>query len=158
MPQRSAGILPLRVVDGRLECFLVHPGGPFFRNKDEGAWSVVKGLVEPGEDAASAARREFSEELGLPAPPGPYVPLGEVKQTNKIVEAWAVIAQIDPAAIVSNTFELVWPPRSGKRVRFPEVDRAGWFDLETAQRKILAAQRPFLERAAQLWGRLSHEG
>lgn len=157
MPQRSAGILPVRLVDGRLEFFLVHPGGPFFRNKDERAWSVVKGLMEPGEDAASAARREFTEELGLPAPPGPYLPLGDVRQSNKIVEAWAVATQIDPRAIVSNTFELIWPPRSGKRVRFPEVDRAGWFELELAQRKILAAQRPFLERAAQLRDRLPLE-
>lgn len=154
MPQRSAGVLPVRLVEDRLEFFLVHPGGPFFRRKDDGAWSIVKGLIEPGEDPESAARRELTEELGVPAPPGQYLSLGRVAQTNKIVEAWAVAADIDPEIIVSNTFELVWPPRSGKRATFPEVDRAGWFDRETAWSKILTAQRPFLDRAEALRGAL----
>lgn len=153
--KRSAGILPVREVDGRLEVFLVHPGGPFFANKDEGSWSVCKGLVDPGEDPLAAAKRELTEETGFPAPPGPYVELGAVKQkSGKVVDAWAVVADFDPSLLVSNDFELEWPPRSGRMRRFPEVDRAGWFDLATAAQKIIAAQQPFLERAAAQRSRL----
>ncbi len=154
MPARrhSAGILPVRETEGRLEVFLVHPGGPFFRTKDEGAWSVVKGLLdESDDDALCAAQRELREETGFDPPPGPYVSLGNVKQKGgKLVEAWAVRADFDPAAIVSNTFALEWPPRSGSFARFPEVDRAAWFDLSTAHDKIVPAQRPFLERVLEL--------
>lgn len=152
MAVRSAGILPFRDVDGRVEVLLVHPGGPFFRKKDEGAWSVSKGLVEAAdEDALRAAKRELTEETGFDAPPGPYLPLGEVRQkSGKRVEAWAVRApDLDCAALVSNTFEMEWPPRSKKRACFPEVDRAAWFDVETARRKILAAQAPFLDRLVE---------
>lgn len=147
-------MLPVRRVDGRLEVFLVHPGGPFFRKKDEGVWSVAKGLLERAdEDVLAAAKRELSEETGFAPPEGPYVALGRVKQKGgKIVDAWAVAADFDPDAIESNTFELEWPPRSGRRETFPEVDRAAWFDLETARRKILPAQVPFLDRVAERFG------
>ena len=132
-----------------MEFFLVHPGGPFFRNKDAGAWSVVKGLVERDDpDPLAAARRELTEETGFAAPEGPYVSLGAVKQKGgKIVEAWAVVAALDPAALRSNLFELEWPPRSGRLASFPEVDRAGWFDADRAREKLLAAQHPFVDRA-----------
>lgn len=133
-----------------LQVFLVHPGGPFFRNKDEGVWTVPKGLVGEGEDPLAAARREFTEETGVPVTATHFVPLGEVRQKGgKRVEAWAFEGDCDPAAIVSNTFELEWPPRSGRRQRFPEADRAGWFDLDVARAKILPAQRPFLDRLQQ---------
>ncbi len=145
--KRSAGILPVRQVAGALEFFLVHPGGPLFAAKDEGSWSVVKGLLEPGEEPLAAAKRELTEETGFSPPPGPYVDLGEVTQkSGKVVRVWAVAGDFDPVLLVSNEFELVWPPRSGRVRRYPEVDRAGWFDREAAERKILAAQRPFLER------------
>lgn len=159
MIARSAGLLPVRWVshtgvahgtEDQLEFFLVHPGGPFFRNKDDGAWSLPKGLVAEGEDALRAAQREFVEETGCPLPQSTYHALGEVKQSNKWVEAWAVLASIDPTQLVSNSFELEWPPRSGRIATFPEIDRAGWFRRADAERKILAAQRPFLERAEQL--------
>lgn len=153
--RRSAGILPVREVGGVLEVFLVHPGGPFFAKKDEGSWSIAKGLVGEGEEPLAAARRELIEETGFEAPPGPYVELGQVRQKGgKLVDAWAVAADFDASAIRSNTFELEWPPRSGRMARFPEVDRAGWFDLERAAQKILAAQRPFLERVASERARL----
>ena len=158
MAARSAGILALREVAGTLEHFLVHPGGPYFRNKDDGAWSIPKGLLEEGDpDELAAALRELCEETGFVAPPGPYLPLGEVKQkSGKVVVAWAVAADFDPSALVSNSFEIEWPPRSARMARFPEVDRAAWLDVETARVKILAAQLPLLERAeavrAQLFG------
>jgi predicted NUDIX family NTP pyrophosphohydrolase len=149
--QRSAGILPVREVGGRLEFFLVHPGGPFFAKRDTGAWSIAKGAIDEGEDPLAAAQRELVEETGFVLPPGPYVPLGQVKQkAGKLVDAWAVAADFDPARLVSNTFELEWPPRSGTLARFPEVDRAAWLDLESATEKILAAQQPFLDRALAL--------
>jgi predicted NUDIX family NTP pyrophosphohydrolase len=143
----SAGILPVRLREGTLEVFLVHPGGPFYVRKDEGVWSVAKGLVDPDEDLLVAAQRELVEETGFTLPAGPYVPIGRVTQSSgKVVEAWAVRADFDAATLVSNTFELEWPPRSGRIERFPEVDRAAWYDLPTAAVKILPAQRPFLER------------
>lgn len=151
MPLRSAGLLPVRLVGGRLEFFLVHPGGPFFRKKDDGVWSIVKGLIEGDEAPLDTAQRELTEETGFAPPAGPYLDLGHVVQKGgKRVEAWAVRADFEPSALVSNTFELEWPPRSGRRASFPEVDRAGWFDRVTAERKILPAQQPFLERAAAL--------
>jgi len=151
----SAGLLPVRVREGELEFFLVHPGGPFFRKKDDGAWSLPKGLVAEGEEPLAAAQRELIEETGFALPPGPYHALGRIRQSNKWVEAWAVLADFDPAKLVSNTFEIEWPPRSGKRASFPEVDRAGWFDFSAASQKILAAQRPFLERAQALGATLT---
>ncbi len=153
--RRSAGILPVRERERALEVFLVHPGGPFYVRKDEGIWSVPKGLVDRDEDLLAAAQRELVEETGFALPVGPYVSIGRVVQgSGKIVEAWAVVADFDPAALVSNTFEIEWPPRSGERARFPEVDRGSWVDLATAHRKILPAQRPFLERVEAVRGEL----
>lgn len=134
-----------RQQDGRLEVLLVHPGGPFWRNKDDGAWSIPKGEVGPGEDLLDAARREFQEELGLAAD-GPFLPLTPVKQKGaKIVHAWAFAGNCDPSQIKSNTFAVEWPPRSRKLQQFPEVDQAAFFDLATARQKINAAQIPLLD-------------
>ncbi len=131
---------------GALEVLLVHPGGPFWRHKDFGAWSIPKGGFGEGEDAESAARREFAEELGGAAI-GPLEALGEVRQRGgKRVTAFALEGDLDVAAIRSNAFELEWPPRSGRIQTYPEVDRAGWFGLAEAHDKILASQRPFLDR------------
>lgn len=146
MPKQSAGILLFRKVNGVLEVLLVHPGGPFWKNKDAGAWTIPKGEIMPGEDHLTAARREFREETGL-AVDGAFLPLGSIRQAGgKEVFAFALEHEADPDAIRSNTFEMEWPPRSGRRQRFPEVDRAAWFDLETAAAKILKGQRPLLER------------
>jgi predicted NUDIX family NTP pyrophosphohydrolase len=148
--KRSAGILVFRVSSGVLEVLLGHMGGPFFARKDASAWSIPKGEYEPDETPEAAALREFQEELGLPAPEGEHIPLGEVKQSGgKIVTIWAVEGELDPALVVPGTFEMEWPPRSGRRQEFPEIDRAGWFDLETAAVKLGAGQRPFLDRLAQ---------
>ncbi len=146
MPAKSAGILAFRTKTGRLEVLLVHPGGPFWRKKDLGAWSIPKGEFDAGENAEQAARREFCEELGLELT-APLLPLGEIRQRGgKAVEAFAAECDIDVAAIKSNTFEIEWPPRSGRRQSFPEVDRAEWFDLRTARDKINEAQRELLAR------------
>lgn len=149
MGKISAGLLACRMRGGVPEVLLVHPGGPFFARKDDGAWSIPKGLVDGGEDLLAAARRETAEETGLVADDhARFVPLGQVAQKGgKVVHAWAFAGDCDPESIVSNTFEMEWPPRSGKRASFPEVDRAAFFDRETALRKILEAQRPFVERA-----------
>jgi predicted NUDIX family NTP pyrophosphohydrolase len=144
--RKSAGILPYKLAGGAVYVLLVHPGGPFWRRKDLGAWSIAKGEIDPGEDELAAAIREFQEETSVSLC-GEFVPLGEIKQTGgKTVIAWAWRGEIDPAAITSNTFELEWPPKSGRRQMFPEIDRAEWFDINTARQKILAAQRPFVER------------
>ena len=136
----------------KLEVLLVHPGGPYWRRKDEGAWSIPKGEIDAGEDAAVAARREFMEETGA-AITGPLEPLGEIRQRGgKRVIAFAVEGDLDVAAITSNSFEIEWPPRSGKMQSFPEVDRAEWFDLPAAHAKILESQRPLLDRLAELVG------
>jgi len=136
---------------GSLEYLLVHPGGPFFASKDAGAWTIPKGLIEPHEDPLATARREFVEETGFALPAGPFVPLGFVDQKGgKRVLAWAAIGDADPAALRSNSFTIEWPPKSGLRRSFPEVDRAQWFDLATARTKILGAQIPLLERARSL--------
>lgn len=140
MPRISAGLLMYRIRDGVLQVLLAHPGGPLFRNKDEGAWSIPKGEIEPGEDLLDAAQREFEEETGI-KPSGPFVPLASIQQKGgKIVHAWAFEGDCDPASIKSNTFTMEWPPRSGQQGEFPEIDRAAFFDLETAKRKIKAAQ------------------
>jgi predicted NUDIX family NTP pyrophosphohydrolase len=145
--RESAGLLLYREREGRREVLLVHPGGPFWKRKDEGAWSVPKGEIEAGEVAIDVARREFQEELGRPAPDGPMLALGSVRQAGgKVVQAWAVPGELDAEGITSSTFEMEWPPRSGRKQAFPEVDRAAWFDLETGRRKVLEAQRPFLDR------------
>ncbi len=145
-PKRSAGLLMYRRRDGRLEVFLVHPGGPFFLERDAGVWSIPKGEPEPGEDRLATAIREFREETGFEAR-GPFLPLGEVRQRGgKLVEAWAFSGDCDPAALRSNLFVMEWPPGSGRKVCFPEVDRGAWFDLATARRKIRDSQIPFLDR------------
>jgi len=150
MPLRSAGIIAYRKHQSTLEVLLVHPGGPFWRNKDIGAWSIPKGEFADGQDADATARREFFEELGTELT-APLTALGDVKQRGgKIVTAFAVEADLEPAAIRSNHFEIEWPPRSGKRQSFPEVDRAAWFSLDLAREKINAGQRPLLDRLAQL--------
>jgi predicted NUDIX family NTP pyrophosphohydrolase len=152
MPEQSAGILAYRHTDGVLEVLLVHPGGPLWAKKDAGAWSVPKGLLAPGEDPLEAARREFAEETGF-ALDGEFLPLGSLRQpSGKVVHVWAVAADVDVARLRSNLFELEWPPRSGKRQQFPEVDRAGWFPLLTAREKILKGQREFLERLSATIG------
>jgi predicted NUDIX family NTP pyrophosphohydrolase len=154
MPSKlSAGVLLCRPVGGtgELEFLLVHPGGPFFAKKDAGTWTLPKGLVEHGEAPLATAKREFVEETGFALPNGPFVELGSIEQKGgKRVLAWAVLGDVDPTTLRSNTFELEWPPKSGLRRAFPEVDRAGWFDLEHARSKLLAAQIPLLERARVL--------
>ena len=146
MPAHSAGLVIHRRRAGTVEVLLVHPGGPFWAKKDAGAWSIPKGEYEPDEDPLAAACREFIEELGIEPPDGERVGLGEVPQKGgKRVRAWAVEGDIDPAKVESNTFELEWPPRSGRRQSFPEVDRAGWFTLAEAHEKILDGQRPLLD-------------
>jgi predicted NUDIX family NTP pyrophosphohydrolase len=153
VPRTSAGLLLHRHRDGELEVLLVHPGGPFWARKDAGAWSVPKGEYEPTEDPRAAARREFAEELGSPPPEGPALDLGEVAQKGgKRVRAWAVAGDLDVTTVVSNTFEMEWPPRSGRRQTFPECDRAEWFGLDAAAAKLLGAQRPFLDRLRRALG------
>jgi predicted NUDIX family NTP pyrophosphohydrolase len=146
MPLRSAGILAYRRKRGAIEVLLVHPGGPFWRNKDLGAWSIPKGEYGPDEEPVDVARREFREELGAELD-GDLFLLGDVRQRGgKTVTAFAIEANIDIQNIASNAFEIEWPPRSGRRQAFPEVDRAEWFNLAAARAKINAAQRAFLEQ------------
>jgi predicted NUDIX family NTP pyrophosphohydrolase len=142
----SAGILAYRLREGVLEVFLVHPGGPYWASKDEGAWSIPKGEYAPDEEALAAAQREFQEETGLPLS-GRFIALPAVRQASgKQVLAWAVEApDLDPAQVRSNCFVLEWPPRSGVQREFPEVDRAGWFALTEAERKLIAGQRALLQ-------------
>ena len=146
--QHSAGLLMYRFVDGELEVLLAHPGGPFFRNKDLGAWSLPKGLLEPGEDALACAQREFLEETGIVPSASAYLDLGEIKQRGgKRVRAWAFEGAYDDVGPPkSNTFELEWPPKSGRRATFPEIDQLAFFDVPTARAKILAAQAELLDR------------
>jgi len=126
---------------------LGHPGGPYFVKRDADTWSVLKGEAEPGEEPLAVARREFEEETGHAAPEGPAIELGGVRQKGgKVVIAWALDGDLEPETASSNTFEMEWPPRSGKMQEFPEIDRVEWFDLQTARTKINAAQIPFLER------------
>jgi predicted NUDIX family NTP pyrophosphohydrolase len=147
MARRSAGLVLYRRRDGAVELLLVHPGGPLWARRDAGAWSIPKGEVGEGEDPRAVALREFEEETGHPPPRGELVALGEVRQRGgKLVTAWAAAGDLDPAAITSNTFTLEWPPRSGNRREFPEVDRAGWFDPATAREKLLAAQAELVDR------------
>jgi len=149
MPRLSAGIVLFRRRNLALEVFLVHPGGPFWKNKDLGAWSIPKGEFETGDDPLQAAQREFEEETGSHLAPGPFISLGEVRQKGgKIVTAWAIEGDIDAANIRSNTFTMEWPPRSAKSQQFLEVDRAAWFGLAEAREKLLAGQHPFLDRLA----------
>ncbi len=147
MPKRSAGILLHR----RGEVLLVHPGGPFWAKRDDGAWSIPKGEYEDGEDPLTAARREFAEELGSALPDDAQLrPLGEVRQKNgKRVLAWAAEGDLDASAVRSNTFEMEWPPRSGRTQAFPEIDRAEWFPLARAREKLVPAQAAFVDRLAE---------
>ena len=143
--KNSAGILLHRLRGSGIEVFLVHPGGPFWATKDAGAWSIPKGEFEAGEDPLEAAKREFKEETGF-AVAGNFIELTPVKQPGgKVVYAWAVMGDCEAESIKSNTFSLEWPPRSGKRKEFPEVDRAGWFTPEVAREKILKGQLVLLE-------------
>jgi predicted NUDIX family NTP pyrophosphohydrolase len=142
-----------RLRAGGPEVLLVHPGGPAWARRDAGAWSIPKGEYEPEEDPLDAARREFQEELGVPPPSGPVQELGEIRQrSGKRVRAWALEGDLDATAISSNTFMFEWPPRSGKRIEIPEVDRAEWFDLDTARVKINVGQVPLLDRLGELLG------
>lgn len=146
MPPKSAGILAFRRKRGKMEVLLVHPGGPFWRNRDIGAWSIPKGEYRAGEDAEHVARREFREELGIEIT-ADLLALGEIRQRGgKTVTAFAIETDVDTRNIQSNTFELEWPPRSGRRQMFPEIDRAGWFDLTSARSKINEGQKALLER------------
>jgi predicted NUDIX family NTP pyrophosphohydrolase len=151
MPKQSAGLLLHRTTNSQLEIFLVHPGGPFWAKKDDGAWSIPKGEFEPDEDPLTAAQREFQEETGF-TQTGPFAPLTPVKQSGgKLIHAWAVEApRLDPSAIRSNTFSIEWPPRSAQSRKFPEVDRAAWFPLPQARAKILKAQLPLLDQLQQI--------
>jgi predicted NUDIX family NTP pyrophosphohydrolase len=149
MPARSAGILLNRRRQGRTEVLLVHPGGPFWRNKDLGAWQLPKGEIAAGEDDEAAARREVAEELGCEVR-GVLVALGEVVQAGgKTVVAFAAVQDFDPASLVSNTIEIEWPRRSGRMMSIPEVDEARWFDMSAARQHILPSQAPFLDRLAE---------
>ncbi|MFC7260755.1 NUDIX domain-containing protein [Streptomyces lutosisoli] len=151
--KRSAGLLLFRHTDHGLEVLLGHMGGPFFARRTAGAWTVPKGEYEPDETAWDAARREFQEELGLPPPDGEAVPLGEVTQTNgKVVTVWAIGADLDPATVVPGTFEMEWPPKSGQRQAFPELDRVEWCDLDRGRALIVKAQAEFLDRLAEHLG------
>ena len=145
--KRSAGILLFRRTTGTVEVLLGHMGGPFWARKDAGAWSLVKGEYAVGEEAEAAARREFTEELGLPVPGGDLLDLGDVTQSSgKVVSAWALEADLDPVDVTPGTFGMEWPPRSGRVQQFPELDRVEWLDLPTAVAKIVKAQRAFLAR------------
>ena len=140
MPQKSAGILLYRIQQNSIEVFLVHPGGPFWSKKDDGAWSIPKGEFNENEEPLAAAKREFQEETGIKIS-GEFIQLSPVKQkSGKMVYAWAVEGDIDPEKIKSNHFEIEWPPRSGKMKSFPEIDKAAWFQLGDAQKIILEAQ------------------
>ena len=151
MPKRSAGVLIYRRNAGILELLLVHPGGPFWASKDDGAWSIPKGLVDENESDLAAAQREAEEELGV-AIHGRFEPIGSYRQPGgKIVTAWSVESDFDIDAIKSNMFAMEWPPRSGSMKEFPEVDRAGWFSLPEAGLKILKGQRAILDDFMERW-------
>jgi predicted NUDIX family NTP pyrophosphohydrolase len=150
MAAGSAGILLYKRKDRELLVLLVHPGGPFWRNKDNGAWTIPKGECDTGEDAETTAQREFAEELGV-LPSGALVPLGRIRQRGgKQVDGFALEGDLDVGRISGNSFEIEWPPRSGRRQSFPEVDRAAWFSQDDARQKINAGQRPFIDRLEEL--------
>jgi predicted NUDIX family NTP pyrophosphohydrolase len=148
MPKLSAGLLLYRNHDGSVEVLIGHPGGPFWAKKDDGAWSVPKGEYDEADDPLACAIREFGEELGADPPDASEaVFLGELRQPGgKLVSAWALEGDLDVETVASNTFTMEWPPRSGRTAEFPEVDRAGWFDVETARRKLLRGQVAFVDR------------
>lgn len=152
-PKESAGLLLYRRRDDRIEVLLVHPGGPLWKKKDEGAWSIPKGELDGDEDALACARREFEEETGFVAN-GPFLPLGSVRQkSGKLVHAWAFEGDCDPSALRSNGFEMEWPPRSGRMQQFPEIDRAEFFDIERARERLNPAQVDFLDELVEALSR-----
>ena len=152
MPKQSAGILLYRRGERNLEVFLVHPGGPFWARKDLGAWSIPKGEYADGEDALVAARREFHEETGF-AIEGDFVALGTIRQAGgKLVSVWTLEGDCDPARLTSNRFQIEWPPRSGVMKEFPEVDRGAWFTVDEARERLLASQKPILDRLLEKVG------
>ena len=149
----SAGIVLWRHREDRLQVLIGHPGGPYFANKDEDQWTVLKGEAEPDDSLLEVARREFTEETGHALPDHPLIELGEIRQKGgKKVVAWGTEGDLDPAAATSNTFEMEWPPRSGRIREFPEIDRVEWFDLPMARVKLKAAQVPFLDRLEDALG------
>ena len=151
MAKRSAGLLMYRrAISGEVEVLLVHPGGPFWAKKDKGAWSISKGEYADGELPLDAAKREFEEETGFSAQ-GEFLELGQVQQSGgKVVSAWAFEGDCDPAKLVSNRFSMEWPPRSGRMIEVPEVDRGGWFEITQAREQILKSQAPFLDRLQRM--------
>ena len=159
MVKKSAGLLMFRrSPDGQVQVLLVHPGGPFWAKKDLGAWTIPKGEYDDSEDALEAAKREFAEETGFPVS-GPFLPLGSLKQpSGKTVSVWAFESDCDPAALVSNSFEMEWPPRSGRKASFVEIDRAGWFSLGEAREKLTKGQIGFLHAFEKAVPRLSSSG
>jgi len=153
MAKRSAGLLMFRRRGPKLEVFLVHPGGPFWVKKDSGAWSIPKGEYSEGADPVETARREFEEETGM-SPRGPLMFLAELQQPGgKLVKAWAMEGDCDPAKLRSNVFPMEWPPKSGNVREFPEVDRGDWFPMEAARAKLLKGQRGFLDELARRLGK-----
>lgn len=157
MAKLSAGLILHRHREGQLQVFLVHPGGPVWARKDAGAWSIPKGELDPGEDALAAAKREFEEETGI-KPAGDFVPLEAIKQkSGKVVQAWAFAGDCDPRSIRSNSFAMEWPPGSGRQKEFPEVDRAEFFDVEEAKRRINPAQVALLSELQQKLGEFSKD-
>jgi predicted NUDIX family NTP pyrophosphohydrolase len=152
MPKLSAGVVLYRIRERELQVFLVHPGGPFWKNKDEGAWSIPKGEYTEEEDAFEVAKREFLEETGFEVQ-GEFRELNMLRQpSGKRIRAWALQGDCDADAITSNSFSMEWPPRSGREAQFPEVDRAGWFGIDMAKEKILKGQRGFIEQLCELTG------
>lgn len=150
--EKSAGLLLFRRGRPGLEVFLAHPGGPFWARRDDGVWTIPKGVIEPGEDGLTAARREFEEETGF-KPEGPFLPLGSIRlKSGKLIHAWACEGDADPASFRSVGFDLEWPRGSGKTRRFPEVDRCGWFDLPTAALKLNPSQARLLDRLREAIG------
>jgi predicted NUDIX family NTP pyrophosphohydrolase len=153
MKKQSAGLLLYRKKNATIEVLLAHPGGPFWAKKDAGAWSIPKGEFTDEEEPLTAARREFAEELGTSAPEGDVISLGSIRQSSgKMVHIWAQEADFDPSSIHSNQVLIEWPPKSGEQQSFPEVDRAGWFWMKTAQRKLVKGQVPFIEKLAKQLG------
>jgi predicted NUDIX family NTP pyrophosphohydrolase len=153
-PRTSDGILLFRPRNGRLEVLLGHPGGPFFANRDAGHWTIPKGEADGDEDPFAVARREFEEETGHAPPDGDAVDLGTIVQKGgKVVHAWAIEGDLDPSAAHSNDIVIEWPPRSGRRQRFPEIDRVAWFDPDEARRRIKPTQAPFIDRLEAALGR-----
>ena len=150
MPDKSAGLLLFRRGNAEVEVLLVHPGGPFWARKDDGAWSIPKGLYEDDEDPLAAAKREFAEEVGMPID-GEFIALGEFKlPSGKRLCVWAIEGDLEATSVTSNLFEMEWPPKSGKRAQFPEVDRAGWFTTDQARVKLTKGQVQVLEAFLKL--------